>query len=146
MLLYLLVKICRFYHQNSVFVVLMLMFLSMGKNILRIYFVCVFQFEMMKPTRTRTQNIELTLYGLIQVYTIILNKIIPMQRNLCQLTWLRTPQNDKMAFLLGTITSIQEATDKHCQNRILLYIQLYIFLEHWTHATTCTRTNWYPVT
>ena len=65
MLLYLLVKICRFYHQNSVFVVLMLMFLSMGKNILRIYFVCVFQFEMMKPTRTRTQNIELTLYGLI---------------------------------------------------------------------------------
>ena len=36
----------------------------MGKNILRIYFVCVFQFEMMKPTRTRTQNIELTLYGL----------------------------------------------------------------------------------
>ena len=64
MLLYLLVKICRFYHQNSVFVVLMLMFLSMGKNILRIYFVCVFQFEMMKPTRTRTQNIELTLYGL----------------------------------------------------------------------------------
>ena len=62
--MYLLVKICRFYNHNSVFVVLMLMFLSMGKNILRIYFVCVFQFEMMKPTRTRTQNIELTLYGL----------------------------------------------------------------------------------
>ena len=50
---------------RSVFVFLMLMFLSMGKNILRIYFVCVFQFEMMKPTRTRTQNIELTLYGLM---------------------------------------------------------------------------------
>ena len=57
--------IAGFYDQNSVFVVLMLMFLRMGKNFLRIYFVCVFQFEMMKPTRTRTQNIELTLYGLM---------------------------------------------------------------------------------
>ena len=62
----LLLNKCRFYDQNSVFVVLMLMFLRMGKNFLRIYFVCVFQFEMMKPTRTRTQNIELTLYGLIK--------------------------------------------------------------------------------
>ena len=61
----LLLNKCRFYDQNSVFVVLMLMFLRMGKNFLRIYFVCVFQFEMMKPTHTRTQNIELTLYGLI---------------------------------------------------------------------------------
>ena len=85
MLLYLLVKICRFYHQNSVFVVLMLMFLSMGKNILRIYFVCVFQFEMMKPTRTRTQNIELTLYGLtiIMAFNVELNTV-PLLSNLLQ--------------------------------------------------------------
>ena len=42
------------------------MFLSMWQDILQTYYVCVFQYQMMKHTCTQTQNIEFTWYGLVK--------------------------------------------------------------------------------